>query len=72
MDDNRDTPRKLVEVTPDAHQRLKVHCAKTGENIKVAATRAIVEYLKAARISPAHAAGIGVLLAANVAKEQDQ
>lgn len=35
-----------VAIDHDAHKRLKVHCAKTGERMATAATRAIVEYLR--------------------------
>jgi len=38
-----------VAISPAIHKRLKMHCARTGEKLGVAATRAVVEYLRKAR-----------------------
>ena len=35
-----------VRLTPAAHKKLRVYCAKTGEKLGVAATEAVIEYVK--------------------------
>ena len=35
-----------ITITAAAHKKLKRHCARTGEKMGVAGTRAVVEYVR--------------------------
>ena len=37
---------RTITITAAAHKKLKRHCARTGEKMGVAGTRAIAEYVR--------------------------
>lgn len=43
---NKPEKHCTITITEAAHKRLKRHCARTGEKMGVAGTRAVVEYVR--------------------------